>query len=234
MATTLTRRQHEFLGQFQDIFQDLGEPIHYVSLAEKLGIAKVTAYEMLRLLEERGLVQAEYQLPADGRGPGRSMVLFSPTAEAIRYLRGRVEEGHEAWEQTKAALLKRLQEAKETGYESLLEDLIAKIPEHQSLMVYLTEMVTATMLSLKKLGDHAETNDLINQMQRIGLPDEIDLSSLPGMNAITMMVEHANQKACRFLGDQGGSFQSRLAQLGEENRQRLSAYAREVAKFLKG
>lgn len=34
----------------------------YVALAEHPGIGKVTAYEMLRLLEERGLVVSEYHL----------------------------------------------------------------------------------------------------------------------------------------------------------------------------
>jgi len=40
----------------------------------------MTAYDMLRLLEERGLVTSEYVLPE--QGPGRSMIVFRPTAKA--------------------------------------------------------------------------------------------------------------------------------------------------------
>ena len=70
--TKLSRRQQEFLSQFLDVYRESDQPIHYTTLAKELGIGKVTAYEMLRLLEERGLVQAEFQLPEGGRGPGRS------------------------------------------------------------------------------------------------------------------------------------------------------------------
>jgi Mn-dependent DtxR family transcriptional regulator len=72
MAKKLTRRQNQFLSQFLDLYQENDKPIHYATLAKHLDIGKVTAYEMLRLLEKRGLVKSEFHLPSGDRGPGRS------------------------------------------------------------------------------------------------------------------------------------------------------------------
>jgi hypothetical protein len=86
MTRKLTRRQQQFLSRFLDFYHEVEEPIHYPDLAKRLGIGKITAYEMLRLLEERGLVEAEYHLPPGSRGPGRSTVLFIPTFKASQLL----------------------------------------------------------------------------------------------------------------------------------------------------
>ena len=234
MTITLTRRQQDFLSQFLDAYRDMDEPVHYTQLAKKLGIGKVTAYEMLRLLEERGLVQAEFILPEESRGPGRSSVVFSPTPEAHRLLNPLlINEDQESWENTKLALLEQLRQGKITGYETLLSDLLAQIPDRRSPMIYLTEMVTATMLMLESMQDSPNTGPLLQRLQRIGLPDEIDLSGLPGMSVVASMFEQAN-KASEFLLDQSGRFQTRLAQMGEENHRRLSDFAREVAKIIHG
>jgi predicted ArsR family transcriptional regulator len=83
MKTRLTYRQQQFLRQFLDLFQEMRRPVHYAAIAERLGVGKVTAYEMLRLLEERGLVAVEYQTNPDKHGPGRPSVFFYPTQEPI-------------------------------------------------------------------------------------------------------------------------------------------------------
>ena len=107
MAKKLTRRQHQFLSQFLDMYQEFDKPVHYVALAERLDIGKVTAYEMLRLLEKSELVKSEFHLPAGDRGPGRSIVLFQPTQNAIELI-NQLSEGAgdaEDWENTKAQIL---------------------------------------------------------------------------------------------------------------------------------
>jgi hypothetical protein len=234
MSIKLTRRQQEFLSQFLDAYRDLDEPVHYSRLAKKLGIGKITAYEMLRLLEDRGLVQAEYLLPEQDRGPGRSSVVFSPTMAAHQLLDPLLtQDDSSSWEENKQALLDQLRLGKADGYEPLLEDLLAKIPDQRSPMLYLSEMVTATMLMLESMGEAVNAAHLFKRLQRIGLPDEIDLNGLPGMSMVASMVEHAG-KASDFLLEQSGKFQTRLAQMGEENYRRLSDFAREVAKIIHG
>jgi len=58
-------------------------PVHYETLAQRLGVSKWTAYDVLRALEEQGLLARDY---AVSRGePGRSQIVFVPTpaAEAL-------------------------------------------------------------------------------------------------------------------------------------------------------
>lgn len=236
MKTKLTRRQHEFLSQFLDFYREMESPIHYVALAEHLGIGKVTAYEMLRLLEDRGLVQSEYHLPSEGRGPGRSTVLFRPTEEAARLLSD-LAGGHpedEDWDAAKEYILQQLREGKASGYDDLLADLLARIPEHNSPLIYLTEMITATLLALGTLRDSAEAGGLAGRLRRVGLPGEIGLSALGGVSVALSMMERVNRRVATFLLAQSGKYHTMFSQLGEENRRRLSEFAREAAKIVSG
>ena len=75
----LTRRQAEFVERLIALNRDLDGPIHYSVLAEDLGVSPFTAYDMLRLLEEKGLATSVYQLPEDRGGPGRAERVFYAT-----------------------------------------------------------------------------------------------------------------------------------------------------------
>jgi hypothetical protein len=230
----LTRRQQQFLSRFLDIYRVKDEPIHYVALAEHLGIGNVTAYEMLRLLEERGLVTSEYYLPDQERGPGRSSVLFRPTAEAMRLFHdpnSSLSE-NEDWDAVKECILDQLRAGDTTGGDELLTELLAHIPEQKSPLIYLTEMTTATLLALRGLRDSAEASGLAERLRHIGLPNEISLSALPGVSATLSMIERVNRRVSSFLLTQSAKYQTMLSQIGEENRRRLGDFAREVAKIL--
>jgi hypothetical protein len=74
----LTRRQEEFISNLIDLSDEVEGPIHYSLLADRLGVSPFTAYDMLCLLEEKGMVTSEYQLAEDKRGPGRAERLFYP------------------------------------------------------------------------------------------------------------------------------------------------------------
>lgn len=232
----LTRRQQEFLSQFLDFYQRMDGPVHYVALAEHLGIGKVTAYEMLRLLEERGLVVSEYRLPDEDRGPGRSSVHFRPTAAALRFfndLAGGAAED-EDWEVVKARILNQLRAGDAAGYEDLLANLLTRIPEQKSALIYLAEMTTAILLSLQEWRDSVEASGLGRLLQRIGLPGEIGLSALAGVGITLAAMERVNRSVASFLLVQSGKYQTLLAQVSEENRRRLSDFAREVMKIIQG
>ncbi|MHB0874615.1 MAG: helix-turn-helix domain-containing protein, partial [Anaerolineae bacterium] len=77
----LTGRQREFLGKFLDLYCEADHPLHYAAVAERLNVGKISAYDMLRLLEEKGLLISEYVLPP-GRSAGRSSIVFRPTPKA--------------------------------------------------------------------------------------------------------------------------------------------------------
>ena len=236
MARKLTRRQHEFLSQFLDMYQEIDTPIHYVDLAKYLDIGKVTAYEMLRLLEKRGLVKSEFHLPAGDRGPGRSTVLFHPTPKAVllvNQLSGGTADT-EDWESAKSRILLQLHEGKVEGYESLLNDLIARTSKRRSPLIFMTEMITATILAVASVQKEAEEKGLIDRLRRIGLPGEIGLNALAGISSALSLVENVNLSISTFLLNQSVKYQEMLAQLSDEKREQLSDFAREVAKIVRG
>jgi len=79
----LTFRQKVFLSRVLNLYLETREPLHYSTIAQQLGLSNSTAYDMLRLLEGKGMVSSEYVMPKVTSGPGRSSILFFPTAEAI-------------------------------------------------------------------------------------------------------------------------------------------------------
>lgn len=236
MTKQLTRRQQEFLSQFLDMYQKIDEPIRYVDLAKHLDLGKVTVYEMLRLLEKRGLVKSEYYLPSGDRGPGRSTVLFRPTQEAIHLfeLLSGGSDDTEAWDLAKQRILQQLHEGKAGGYETLLNDLLVRIPDRRSALIFITEMITATILSLASVQKAAEEGGLVDRLRQIGLPGEIGLSALAGISSALSMVEDVNLRFSTFLLEHSGKYQEMLTQISEEKRNQLSSFAREVAKIVKG
>jgi DNA-binding PadR family transcriptional regulator len=230
----LTRRQQEFLNRFLDVYFEGSESLHYTVVAKRLGISNVTAYEMLRLLEERGLVEAHFYLPEGSHGPGRSTVLFRPTAEANRLLQEFARKGSEEndWETTREAILEQLETGKLTGYESLLNNLLARISERRSPLVFTTEMVTAVILSVSMLKDNAVASGLKERLKCIGLPGEISLSALAGIGSALSLAERTNRQVANFLINESERYQAMLVQMGEDNRRRVSEFAREVAKII--
>ena len=236
MAKKLTRRQNQFLSQFLDLYQENDKPIHYAALAKHLDIGKVTAYEMLRLLEKRGLVKSEFHLPSGDRGPGRSIVLFRPTQNAVQLinqLSGGTADS-EAWELAKVRILLQLHEGKVEGYESLLNDLLARISERRSPLIFMTEMITAAILTVAAIQKEAEDKGLIDRLRRIGLPGEIGLSALGGISIALSMAENANLSLSTFLLEHSDKYQEMLTQLSEEKQNQLSDFAREVTKIVRG
>jgi len=75
----LTRRQQEFVGKMIDLSHEFEGPIHYSLLAEHLGVSPFTAYDMLRLLEDKGMVRSEFSLAEEKPGRGRTERVFYPT-----------------------------------------------------------------------------------------------------------------------------------------------------------
>lgn len=232
--TVLTPRQTEFLDQFLISYQRAGRPLHYTELADELNLGKVTVYEKLRLLEERGYVKSEYHLPEGDRGPGRSTVNFLPTEKALgsEYSRTRDNEETEAWEETTAEILHRLENNQENSYETFLGELLNRLSHQKSPLVYLTEVSTAIVLALDSVRDRAEQIKPLDQLGKLGLPGEIDLSALPGIGISLALLERVNDRASTYLAEQSGKFHATLKTMDEEKQRLVSEFTRRVTKIV--
>ncbi|MEN4012473.1 MAG: hypothetical protein ROW48_10595 [Bellilinea sp.] len=234
MKKKLTHRQQQFLGQFLDIYREMEHSVHYVAVAERLGISKVTSYEMLRLLEEKGLVRAEYQSNPDQHGPGRPTVFFYPTQEANRLLTELAGNysNLEDWQVAKEHILQQLREGKAGGYEDLLSNLLIRIPERRSPLIFVTELITAVILMLATIQEAPEIRALIERLHRIELPQEIGLSVLSGIGMLLSVLERKNRRFSTILLAQISRYEDALLQLSEESRRQLGEFTREVVQIL--
>jgi DNA-binding PadR family transcriptional regulator len=226
----LTRRQRQFLSEFLDLYNKGREPLHYTVLAEQLGVGKISAYEMLRLLEDHGLVEAEYQLPPNLRGPGRASVVFRPTPLAAREL-ARLAGGdvnRQEWEAAKEHILKQLEAGKAKDYDALLRELLARTPDQRSLVIYAAEMITAIILGLESVKDTAEAQGLRERLRQIGKIGEFGLGVLAGVGMGLSVAERVNRRLAGFLLAQSGRFESALSQLSDENRRWLTEFTQEM------
>lgn len=230
----LTNRQQQFLSQFLDIYREMDRPLHYVALAERLKLGNVTVYEMLRLLEERGLVRSEYDIESLSRGPGRPTVLFQPTEEARRVINQLSGDSVEVedWQVAREKILQKLRDGKADGYEELITDILSRLPERHSPLIFVTELITAMTITLATIPDAPQVHAMLKQLVRIGLPEEIGLSALSGIGLALSALERINRRTATILLAQFGKYEDMLTQMSEENRRRLGEFAREVAQIL--
>jgi len=178
----LTRRQEEFIRQLLDLYQQSGEPLHYTELAERLGVNRFTAYDMLRLLEEKGLARSEYRLASDKEGPGRSEIVFLPTEKAHQLLAGMLLSSGkplEDWEATKNAILEVIGSG---GYSEsdLVQEILARAPvEAASPGRYCLEVMAIIALRLRR----GQGRSLLLQYLPMILP-EIDASNTENLTLL--------------------------------------------------
>ncbi len=212
----------------------MAHSVHYITVAEHLGVGKVTAYEMLRLLEEQGLVQAEYHPNPDQHGPGRSVVLFYPTQEGEQLIKSMTVDStqNEDWEEDKEQILQKLREGKSGGYEELLSNLLARIPDYRSPLIFATELITTIVLSLASIQDIPGIKSILERLSRIGLPQEIGLSVMSGISMFISVLEKTNRRSATIISSQINKFEEVIAQLNEESKRKLSEYTREVIRIL--
>ncbi len=228
----LTGRQQAFLSDFLDLYQEKKNSLHYTTVAERLGIGRITAYDMLRLLEEKGLVTSEYIMPTGG--PGRSSVVFRPSEQGealIRQLAGEAWD-REEWETVKAHIIQALQTGQGGRYESLLEEILARLPECKVPLVYTAEMTTAVILSLHQLREEAPSSKLWERLRDLGLPEEVGLNALGGLAVGLSLMERANRRLTLKLLSATRQYQDYLSNLSAESRRRLSEFTAEVMRIM--
>lgn len=230
----LTFRQKVFLSKLLDVYHEMREPVHYSVVAERLGLSGSTAYDMLRLLEQKGMVGSEYTTLKVASGPGRSSILFFPTAEAIDLfsrLAGESKE-QEEWEDVKAHILLSLREGKASEHQALLHELLVMIPEARSPLARCGEVITALLLSLR------EAKHTFGERSPVSMLLEASASKL-GMSILAGLVlglSLADRKVQWLLGDfqkYTEKYEASLQELSPQSLIALHRFARDVLRILK-
>ena len=168
----LTRRQQEFIRNLLDLYRETKGPIHYTTLAERVGVSQITAYDMLRLLEKKGFVRSDYQLASDKTGPGRSAVVFWPSQQAHQRFAEIFQElgGHD-WETFRERFLEQIscEIPRSESDRDLVEAIFAyALPDGPASLQFCAEIVTVITLRLQPEGARSLLNTAIPRI----LPDQ--------------------------------------------------------------
>jgi hypothetical protein len=224
----LTGRQKAFLSTFLQLYRDVQKPLHYADVAEAFGVAKNTAYDMLRLLERRGLVRLQYVVRGKGQGAGRSTVVSLPTPQAYRVLAEQVGAGADRseWERVKAYILEALEYR--SDYQNLLEEIVAELSERSTPLVYTAQMAAAAILNLLLVEREVSAAVLVERLRALGLPGEVGLSALSGLTVGLSFAEPVNRRVTAKLVAATHSYQQSLSRLSAESKRHLSAFVQEV------
>ncbi len=233
----LTLRQKAFFDKLVDLYREAHRPIHYTVLARGLGVSRFSAYDMLKLLEAKGLVRAEYVLDAREGGPGRSSVVFAPLLRAqellSRLVTNPAEQGE--WTQTVAHILGHLrQEQSPAGPRDsgLLEELMAAIPKAMSPLAYSAQTLTALLLPVRnrlESLDHDLTTIL--NLDEEGAEAGGGLELLAGFAlgaSLTDTTSRLGRDISSRLAQYSRICQNHIARMDAERRQVLGQFVREV------
>ena len=224
----LSPRQRDFLSNLLDLHREAEAPVHYVDVARALDVRPVTAYEMLRLLEEKGLVRSETVRPQGHKS--RSVVVFSPTEKATALLAelGGHTLSKQEWEEAKAGILRALEAGKGTDHQSLLDELLLRIPERKTPLLFGADMVTAIILAFYELRDMAAAKKIFPSLRWFGPPGWVVLYSLAGFSLALSLVEKANRRTTSLLLGYSQQFRQHLDDLTGKDKTRLSDFVYEV------
>jgi len=227
-SVKLSSRQRDFLSHLLDLCREAEAPVRYTDVARALDVSPVTAYEMLRLLEDKGLVRSETVRPQGHRG--RSVVVFSPTEKAtalLAELTGDILSERE-WEEAKAGVLETLERGKGTDYQDLVSELLLRIPEHKSPLLFAADVVTVIILVFYELRDRAAAKKILSTLRLLGPPGWAALYSLAGFSLALSLVEKANRRATSLLLSYSQQFREHLDNLTGDDKARLSDFVYEV------
>jgi len=229
----LTIRQKAFLTKLIDLYQLMREPLHYSVVADKLGLSKSAAYDMLRLLERRGMVTSEYSIPKKIPGPGRSNVLFVPTAKAedlFSHLSGDNAEDEE-WDQIRVRILSGLTEGRASEYSGLIRELLDMIPHTHSPMACCAEIITVLLLSLKEGKYNFGPRNPLNSLMTMS-SSKVGMSILTGTATGLMYADKISRRFFSKFERYTERYERALDQLTPGAIEELHRYTGEVMNIL--
>jgi DNA-binding MarR family transcriptional regulator len=226
----LTFRQKSFLGKLLDIYGESGLPLHYSTIAGRLGLSNSSAYDMLRVLEQKDMVGTQYTTPKEVAGPGRANVLFYPTDHA-RNVFSRVAHEfneHEEWENLKAGLLKSLRQVRAAGNSrELLREMLSGAPSARTPLAQCAQIVTAFLLSLEEAGERITDKRSISSIVRSPV-SKLRMSILTGL---VLGISLADKKVSGLLGNYSkytDKYESSLQKLNREGLVKLHRFIQDA------
>ncbi|MEL7567488.1 MAG: Lrp/AsnC family transcriptional regulator [Bacillota bacterium] len=222
----LTERRKQFLQQIMRLYEKSGLPVHYVTLANLLGVSKWTAYDMLKELEKGGLLKRDYMVNPNELG--RSVIVFSPTTKAEE-LFGQIREVTFDADQLNGIKKKVLEKVFElrstTNLQQSLEFILKEIPKANLRTEFCMYILAVLILYLHALGKIQK--DMVKNIFEVADRRDLKIILFVGLVAGTAIQSVAQELDPR-ISDLIGSFLKRLDQLSMDEVQILIEFLQEA------
>lgn len=222
----LTPRQRAFLEKLRDLYRERRGPVHYSTVAERLGVSKFSAYDMLRVLEQKGVAGSEYLLSAERSGPGRSRIVFFPTV--FSSWEGQAGESDEDWLRFKQRLLNELREACDVNYREKLMAFLSRLPSLRAPLEYCAETIAALLLNLGLIREAVSERNPLRSLGGLLTAGETGLGALAGLSLGSTLMTGGESSLTDRLLTSVRRYQDHLARLSEENKRRLTDFLQEA------
>lgn len=232
----LTPRQQTFLDKLFELYSEFKGPVHYSVVAEKLGVNKFSAYDMLKVLEEKGVAASDYVLSDNQMGPGRSQVVFYPTHKAAQFLTQlRDEMRYNAdWQSVKERILRRLEEARQRKPVDAIREALSNLPDAKTPLNYCAEMISVLVLNLERLRDR----NLLPIVETLSTKGQVGLGTLAGLSLGSTLTEDDaatddETTVTEKLLTHTKRFQSQLTEMSDESITKLSSFLSDAMTILR-
>ena len=228
----LTPRQQTFLDKLFELYRELKGPVHYSIVADKLGVNKFSAYDMLKGLEGKGVAASDYVLNDTQMGPGPSQVVFYPTQKATQFLpQLRDEMRYNAdWQRVKERILKRLQESHQSNSTDTLREALSNLPDTKIPLNYCAEMISVLLLNIDRLRSY----NIMPAMDTLPPKGQVGLATLAGLSLGSSLTNGSDEKTLtEKLITHTQRFQNQLAELSDESITKLSAFLNDAMMTLR-
>jgi hypothetical protein len=235
----LTARQQAFLEKLLELYREHKGPVHYSVVAERLGVNRFSAYDMLKVLEEKGFASSSYALRSGASaaavghaGPGRSMVVFAPTSQATALGTPGAQDARlgEDWQRVRERVLNRLRQAREANPRETLNEMLARLPDTNLPLAFCTEMIGALLLNMQRVRRRAGGLNPFRALAALRTDDAAELETLAGLSvgvALSADDEDGPSVAQRLL-EHAHHYQTNLSRLSEEARSALLQFLEEA------
>lgn len=230
----LTYRQKAFMAGLVDLYKDMQKPVHYGVVAKKLGLCGSTVYDMLRVLEKKGMVRSEYSLPKRATGPGRSNILFLPVAGAMdKFLPKGADAGERReWKKVRMGILASLQGCAACDYRKLFGGMFEKASRMQSPLAGSAQIIAGLLVSLKESKyDFTEQSEVGTLLKSPA--SKVGMSTAAG---VILGLSLADKNVRSFLGnyrDYMNKYMASLQNISDENLLALHEFALDVWNILR-
>jgi len=222
----LTERRKQFLQQIMSLYEKSGLPVHYVTVANLLGVSKWTAYDMFKELEKSGFLKRDYVV--NPNVSGRSIIVFSPTTKADELFGQTRQVTFDADQLNglKKKVLERIFELQVANkLQQSLEFILNEIPKANVRIEFCMYILGILVLYLHALGKVQK--DMVENIIVAADRNDMKITLFVGM-VVGSMIQSVAQEVDPRISDLIGSFLKYFDQLGVNEMQILIEFLEEA------